>query len=176
MFFFLYSSHDKIKKNVHDHAYIRCMTAACFSATPTLVSRICKHILVTLSMVLLHWNGSGIPCTSSAQHSRTHLVQLLLINVVVIVRLCRHSSMLPPYGIEGAHQDGGISTLSNEWSKSLWINDSDGCCGWFHLGPGQQFHQYPSPRPHETPSAPPRWGSCTTRSAAGSRSTLPGPA
>jgi hypothetical protein len=73
-----------------------------------------QHFVATLSMALLQSNSSGTPCTSSAQHARTHLVQLLLVDVVVVVRLRRHSSMLPPHGIEGAHQAGDIPPLSKD--------------------------------------------------------------
>jgi hypothetical protein len=68
-------------------------------------------------------NGPGTQCTSSAQHARTHLVQLLLVDVVVVVRLRRHRGMRTPHGIEGAHQAGDVPPLSKDWSKSVWIND-----------------------------------------------------
>jgi hypothetical protein len=77
-----------------------------------------QHILATLNMALLYSDGSGTPCTCPAQHACTHLVQLLLVDVVVVVRLRRHCSMLPPHGIEGAHQAGDIPPLSKDWSKS----------------------------------------------------------
>ena len=54
---------------------------------------------------------------------RTHLVQLLLVDVVVVVRLRRHRGMRTPHGIEGAHQAGDVPPLSKDWSKSVWIND-----------------------------------------------------
>jgi hypothetical protein len=82
-----------------------------------------QHFVATLSMALLQSNSSGIPCTSSAQHTCTHLVQLLLVDVVVVVRLRRHGSMRTPHGIEGAHQAGNISPLSKDWSKSWKIRD-----------------------------------------------------
>jgi hypothetical protein len=82
-----------------------------------------QHILATLNMALLHWNGPGTPCTSYAQHSRTHLVQILLVNVVVIVRLRRHRSMHTPHGIKSAHQAGDIPPLSKDWSNSVRIKE-----------------------------------------------------
>jgi hypothetical protein len=68
-------------------------------------------------------NSAGTPCTRPAQHARTYLVQLLLVDVVVIVRLRRHRGMRTPHGIEGAHQAGAVPPLSKDWSKSVWIND-----------------------------------------------------
>jgi hypothetical protein len=79
--------------------------------------------LATLSMALLHSNGSGTPRTSSAQHSRTHLVQILLVDGVVVVRLRRQRSVHTPHGIEGAHQAGDVPPLSKNWSNSVWINE-----------------------------------------------------
>ena len=48
----------------------------------------------------------------------THLVQLLLIDMIVVVRLRRHRSMLPPHGIEGVHEAEAIGPLSKVWSNS----------------------------------------------------------
>ncbi len=48
----------------------------------------------------------------------THLVQLLLVDMIVVVRLRRHSSMLPLHGIEGVHKAEDIGPLSKVWSKS----------------------------------------------------------
>jgi hypothetical protein len=49
----------------------------------------------------------------------THLVQLLLVDVIVVVRLRRHRSMLPPHGIEGVHEAGDIGPLSKVWSNPM---------------------------------------------------------
>jgi hypothetical protein len=68
-------------------------------------------------MALLHSNGFGTPC--SAQYARTHLVQLLLVDVVVVVLLRRHGSMRTPHGIKGVHEAGDIGPLSKVWSNSI---------------------------------------------------------
>jgi hypothetical protein len=54
---------------------------------------------------------------------RTHLVQLLLIHVVVVVRLRRHRGMRTPHSVEGAHQAEDVPPLPKDWSKSGWINE-----------------------------------------------------